>query len=167
MLGFFVSVCVIGRCGRLPVGGWLGYHGGCRKAKRDSKGLSHPFHEAKNNLLSQSPDTPRIKKQIPFRYLGHSTKPKTTLYLNLQILRESKNRFRFITSDILRSRKQPSVSISRHSANQKNRFRFVTSDIPRSRKQLSISISGHSAKPKTNPNSDPQALCKAKNESRF
>jgi len=133
-----VSVCVIDRCGRLPVGEWLGYHGGCRKAKRDSNGLSRPFHETENNSLSQSPDTPRIKKLISFHYLGHSTKPKTTLYLNLRTLRESKNR-----------------------------FRFVTSDIPRSQKQLSVSISGHSTKPKTNLNFDPQALCKAKNESRF
>ena len=118
MLGFFVSVCVIGRCGRLPVGGWLGYHGGCRKAKRDSNGLSRPFHEAKNNLLSQSPDTPRIKKLIPFCYLGNSTKPKTTFYLNLRTLHESKNGFRFVTSPIPRSREQLSISIYGHFANQ-------------------------------------------------
>lgn len=135
---FCVCVCVIDRCGRLPVGGWLGYHGGCRKAKRDSNGLSRPFHETENNSLSQSPDTPRIKKLISFRYLEHPTKPKTTFCLNLRTFRESKNRFRFVASDILRSQKQ-----------------------------LSISISGYSAKPKTNLNFDPQALCKAKNESRF
>ena len=122
MLGFFVSVCVIGRCGRLPVGGWLSYHGGCRKAKRDSNGLSRPFHETENNSLSQSPDTPRIKKLISFHYLGHSTKPKTTLYINLRTLRESKNRFRFVTSDIPRSQKQLSISISGHFVNQKTDF---------------------------------------------
>ena len=165
MLGFFVSVCVIGRCGRLPVGGWLGYRGGCRKAKRDSNGLSRPFYETKNNLLPQSPDTPRIKKLIPFRYLGHSMKPKTTLYLNLRTFRESKNRFRFVTSPIPRSRKQLSVSISGHSANQKNRFCFVTSDIPRSRKQLSISISGHSVNQKTDSVSLPRTFHEAKNNS--
>ena len=78
------------------------------------------------------------QKEIPMGYPAHPTKPKTTFFLNLRTLRESKNR-----------------------------FRFVTSDIPRSRKQLSISISGHSEKPKTNLNFDLQALCKAKNESRF
>ena len=138
MFGFFVSVCVIDRCGRLPVGGWLGYHGGCRKAKKDSNGLSRPSHETENNFLSQSLDTPWIKKQISFRYLGHSTKPKTTFCLNLRTFRESKSRFRFVTSGILRSQKQPSISIS-----------------------------GHSTKPKTNLNFDLQVLCKAKNESRF
>ena len=85
----------------------------------DFVSLPRAFHEAENNFLSQSPDTPRIKKRIPFRYLGHSTKPKTTLCLNLRILRESKCRFRFVTSGTPRSQKQPSVSISRNPVNQK------------------------------------------------
>ena len=78
------------------------------------------------------------QKEIPMGYPIHPTKPKTTFCLNLRILHESKNG-----------------------------FRFVTSDIPRSRKQLSVSISGHSTKPKTNLNFDPQVLCKTENESRF
>lgn len=106
--------------------------------KTDLVSLPRAPHEAENNSLSQSPDTPRIKKWIPFRYIAHPTKPRTTLYLNLRTLCES--------------------NYSSH---------FVTSDIPRSRKQLSVLISRHSAKPKTNLNFDPQALCKAKNESRF
>ena len=106
--------------------------------KTDSVSLPRTFHEAENNSLSQSSDTPWIKKLIPFRYLGHSTKPKTTFCLNLRTLHELNYR-----------------------------SHFVSSDIPRSRKQLSVSISGHSTKPKTNLNFDPQALFKAKNESRF
>ena len=90
MLGFFVSVCVIGRCGRLPVGGWLCYHGGCRKAKRDSNGLSRPFHEAKNNFLSQSPDTLRNQKQISISILRHYAKRKTNLDFDFRVLRKRK-----------------------------------------------------------------------------
>jgi len=62
------------------------------------------------------------QKEIPMGYPAHSTKPKTTLYLDLWTLRESKNRFRFVTLDIPQSRKQPSVSISGHSTNQKTDF---------------------------------------------
>ena len=89
------------------------------------------------------------QKEIPMGYPAHSTKPKTTFCLNLRIFRESKCRFRFVTSGTPRSPKQLSISISGHSTNQKNGFRFVSSGIPRSRKQLSISISGHSTNQKT------------------
>ena len=85
--------------------------------KTDSVLLPRTSHEAENNSLPQSLETPRIKKLIPFCYLGHPTKPKTTLCLNLRTLCESKNRSRFVTSDISRSQKQLSVSISGHSTN--------------------------------------------------
>ena len=179
MLGFFVSVCVIDRCGRLPVGGWLGYRGGCRKAKKDSNGLSHPFHEAENNFLSQSPDTPRIKKRISFRYLGHPTKPKTTLYLDLWILRESKCRFRFVTSGIPRNRKQLSVSISGYSANQnadfvslprtshgaENNLLSQSPDIPWIKKLIPFRYLGYPTKPKTTFYLNLRILRESKNES--
>lgn len=125
MLGFFVSVCVIGRCGRLPVGGWLGYRGGCRKAKRDSNGLSRPSHEAENNSLPQSLDTPRIKKRIPFRYLGHPTKPKTTLYLNLRTLRETKNESQFRSPGTMQSKKRISILTSEYSVKRKMNYDFT------------------------------------------
>ena len=152
MLGFFVSVCVIDRCGRLPVGGWLGYHGGCRKAKRDFNGLSRPFHGAKNNSLPQSP-----------------------------VLRESKNGSRFVTSGTPRSRKQLSISISGHSTNQKmdsvslhrpsheaeNNSLSQSTDTLRIKLQLSFRYLGHSTKPKTTLCLNLQTLCETKNKSQF
>ena len=178
-------------------------------ARRRVVGLSWRLQESKKRFQWAIPPIPRSRKQlsvsiygysanqkqIPFRYLGHPTKPKTTLCLNLRILRESKNGFRFVTSGTPRSQKQPSVSISGYSANQKtdfvslprtfheaqktlclnlrtlreskNRFRFVTSSIPRSRKQLSVSISGHFANQKTDSVSLPRTLHESKNRFRF
>ena len=147
----------------------------------DSVSLPRAPHEAKNNLLSQSPDTPRIKMQIPFRYLGNPTKPKTTFCLNLQILRESKCRFRFVTSGIPRSQKQPSVSISGHSANQKtdsvslprtfheakNNSLSRSLDTPRIKKQISFRYLGHPTKPKTTFCLNLRTLHELKNRFRF
>ena len=109
-------------------------------------------------------------------YPVHSTKPKTTLYLNLRTFRESKNRFRFVTSDIPRSQKQFSISISGYSANQKadsvslprasheakNDLLSQSPDTPRNQKRISISIPRHYAKRKTNLDFDFRVLWKQK-----
>ena len=81
--------------------------------------LPRVSHEAKNNLLSQSPDTPRIKKLISFRYLGHSTKPKTTFYLNLRTLHETKNESQFRSPGTMQSEKRISILTSEYSGSKK------------------------------------------------
>ena len=68
----------------------MGYHGGCRKAKRDSNGLSRPFHEAKNNFLPQSTDTLRNQKRISISIPRHYAKRKTNLDFDFRVLRKRK-----------------------------------------------------------------------------
>ena len=116
------------------------------------------------------------QKKIPMGYPTHSTKPKTTLYLNLRTLRESKNRFRFVTSGTPRSQKQLSVSISGYSTNQnadsvllprtfheaENNLLSQSPDTPRNQKRISISIPRHYAKRKTNLDFDFRVLRKQK-----
>ena len=87
--------------------------------KTDLVSLPRAPHEAENNSLSQSPDTPRIKKLISFRYLGHSTKPKTTFCLNLQTLRETKNEYQFRSPGTMQSEKRISILTSEYSGSKK------------------------------------------------
>ena len=96
----------------------MGYHGGCRKAK-----------------------------EIPMGYPAHSTKPKTTLYLNLRTLHESKTDF---------------VSLPRTFHEAKNNFLSQSPDTPRNQKRISISIPRHYAKQKTNLDFDFRVLWKQK-----
>ena len=116
------------------------------------------------------------QKEIPMGYPAHPTKPKTTFCLNIRTLRESKNRFRFVTSGTPRSRKQLSISISGYSANQnadsvslprtfheaENNFLSRSPDTPRNQKRISISIPRHYAKRKTNLDFDLRVLWKQK-----
>lgn len=87
--------------------------------KADSVSLARKLYESENNSLSQSPNTPRIKKLIPFRYLGHSTKPKTTFYLDLWILHESKNESQFRFPGTMQSEKRISILTSEYSGSKK------------------------------------------------
>ena len=96
-------------------------------------------------------------------------------------LQESKKRFQWAIPPIPRSRKQPSVSISGHSANQKtdfvslprvshetkNDFLSQSPDTPRIKKQIPFRYLGHPTKPKTTFYLNLRTLHETKNESQF
>ena len=141
MLGFFVFVCIIDRCGRLPVGGWLGYHGSCRKAKRDSNGLSRPSYETKNNFLSQSPDTPRNQKRISISIPRHYAKQKTNLDFDFRVLRKPKMNCDFA----FRVSGKPKMNLDlrlRTLSEAKNELRFRFRSVREAKNELRFRILG-------------------------
>ena len=141
MLGFFVFVCIIDRCGRLPVGGWLGYHGSCRKAKRDSNGLSRPSYETENNSLSQSPDTLRNKKRISISISRHYAKRKTNLDFDFRVLWKQKMNLDFA----FRVSGKPKMNLDlrlRTLSEAKNEFRFRFRSVREAKNELRFRILG-------------------------
>ena len=87
--------------------------------------------------------------QIPFRYLGHPTKPKTTFYLNLRTLCETKNESQFRSPGTMQSEKRISILTSEYSGSEKW-IAILLSECPGSQKWISICVSGHSVKRKMN-----------------
>jgi hypothetical protein len=59
------------------------------------------------------------QKEIPMGYPAHSTKPKTTFYLNLRTLYETKNESQFRSPGTMQSEKRISILTSEYSGSEK------------------------------------------------